>query len=389
MEQIFLYLSFMKSTFVITLLLLLSISCKNPSEVSMNQESETYTFIVGTYTDSSEQGINLLKFNPEENIFEVTLLAPDVQNPSFVLTSQDGNQVYALEESAGAGGGDILSFKLNREADSLELIDKVSSYGDHPCYLGLSPNGKLIAVGNYTGGNLSVFEIETDGKLIHRQTIQHSGKSINSDRQEGPHVHSTVFNPSGDRLLVANLGTDKIYNYKVNPSNPEPLELIEEFALTPGDGPRHLTFSADGKSVFLVQEMTAMLEIYDFKNDTFTLKQRLSLVDDGFSGAVGAAEVRLSSDGKNVYVSNRGDANTISVFKMNDSGEFDRIQNISSGGKMPRNFNLTNDGNYLLAAHQASNDIVVFERESENGTLKLTDWKVQVNKPVYLFQLPD
>lgn len=353
----------------------------------MSQESKSYTFIVGTYTDSAEQGINLLRFNPEESLLEVKLLAPDIQNPSFVLVSKDNKQVFALEESAGVGGGDVLSFNLNLESDSLELIDKVSSKGDHPCYLGLSPNGKLLAVGNYSGGNLSIFEVESNGKLIHRQTIQHSGKSINPARQEGPHVHSTVFNPSGDRLLVANLGTDKIYNYKVNPNNPEPLELIEEFPLTPGDGPRHLIFSRDGQTIFLVQEMTAMLEIYNFENDIFTLKQRLSLLNEGFSGAVGAAEVRLSPDEKNVYVSNRGDANTISVFQKINTGEFQRIQNISSGGIMPRNFNLTDDGKYLLAAHQASNDIVVFERNSDNGTLKLTGLKVQLNKPVYLFQL--
>lgn len=353
----------------------------------MSQESKSYTFIVGTYTDSAEQGINLLRFNPEESLLEVKLLAPDIQNPSFVLVSKDNKQVFALEESAGVGGGDVLSFNLNLESDSLELIDKVSSKGDHPCYLGLSPNGKLLAVGNYSGGNLSIFEVESNGKLIHRQTIQHSGKSINPARQEGPHVHSTVFNPSGDRLLVANLGTDKIYNYKVNPNNPEPLELIEEFPLTPGDGPRHLIFSRDGQTIFLVQEMTAMLEIYNFENDIFTLKQRLSLLNEDFSGAVGAAEVRLSPDEKNVYVSNRGDANTISVFQKINTGEFQRIQNISSGGIMPRNFNLTDDGKYLLAAHQASNDIVVFERNSDNGTLKLTGLKVQLNKPVYLFQL--
>jgi len=355
----------------------------------MSKESKTYTFIVGTYTDSSEQGINLLRFNPEENLIEIKLLAPDVKNPSFVLASQDGSHVYALEESAGMGGGDVLSFDLNLQNNSLELVDKVSSYGDHPCYLGLSPNGTLITVGNYSGGNLSIFQIESNGKLTHRQTIQHTGKSINSMRQEGPHVHSTVFNPDGNRLLVANLGTDKIYNYQVTPSHKEPLELIAEYALTPGDGPRHLTFSSDGQTVFLVQEMTAMLEIYDFKNDEFALKQRLSLLDEGFTGAVGAAEVRLSPDEKNVYVSNRGDANTISVFQKDNSGEYTRIQNISSGGIMPRNFNLTKDGKFLLVAHQASNDIVVFERDNENGTLKLTDWKVQLNKPVYLFQLPN
>jgi 6-phosphogluconolactonase (cycloisomerase 2 family) len=69
------------------------------------------------------------------------------------------------------------------------------------------------------------------------------------------------------------------------------------------------------------------------------------------------------------------------------SQNFERIQVIASGGIMPRNFNLTADGKYLLAAHQASNEIVIFERDSDSGILTKTDWKVAVNKPVYLFPL--
>ncbi|MBN3583096.1 lactonase family protein [Algoriphagus aestuarii] len=379
----------MKSTFAFALVLLLSIACKNPTSTSMSKENSEYSFLVGTYTDSPGQGINILHFNPSENLLEVNILSPGIQNPSFVLAGKDGKRVYALEESAGVKGGDVLSFNLNSETNTLELLDRTSSFGDHPCYLGLSPDEKLITAGNYSGGNLSIFQIQTDGKLVHKQTIQHSGKSINPERQESPHVHSTVFNPQGTRLLVADLGTDKIYNYEVNSENESPLTLLSELSVTPGDGPRHLKFSKDGNTVFVVQEMTAMLEIYDFSNDILSLKQRLSLLDDGFEGAVGAAEVRLSDNDAYVYVSNRGDANTLSVFKRDGNGHYSRIQNIGSGGLMPRNFNLTEDGKYLLSAHQASNDIVVFKRNPEDGTLTLTEWKVQINKPVYLFQLPN
>ena len=56
---------------------------------------------------------------------------------------------------------------------------------------------------------------------------------------------------------------------------------------------------------------------------------------------------------------------------------------------MPRNFNLSSDGKYLFAAHQASNDIVVFERDQFTGKLTPTPWKAEVNKPVYLFRLED
>ncbi|MBN7817630.1 lactonase family protein [Algoriphagus pacificus] len=379
----------MKQLLYLSLVTLFVAACSNPSAIQMPQETQTYSFLVGTYTDTVDQGINFLKFNPEENLFEVQLLAPDVQNPSYVIASKNSKLVFALEESAGVSGGDVLSFNLNLAKDSLELIAKQSSYGNHPCYLALSPDESLLTVGNYSGGNLSIYSVQEDGNFTYLQTVQHEGKSVNEARQEGPHVHSTVFNPKGDRLLVADLGTDKIYNYKVSGNEAEPLSLLAEFPVTPGDGPRHMKFSEDGESVFVVQEMSATLEIYSFMEDKLELKQRLSLLDEGFTGQVGAAEVRLSSDGKNVYVSNRGEANTISVFSKNESGEFERIQNISSGGVMPRNFIVTKDGKYLLAAHQSSNDIVVFERNPETGELTITDWKVTLNKPVYLFQLTD
>jgi 6-phosphogluconolactonase len=51
---------------------------------------------------------------------------------------------------------------------------------------------------------------------------------------------------------------------------------------------------------------------------------------------------------------------------------------------MPRNFNLTSDGKYLLAAHQESHEIVVFERNAETGELANTGISIQGHKPVYL-----
>ncbi|MEP2295500.1 beta-propeller fold lactonase family protein, partial [Algoriphagus sp.] len=76
-------------------------------------------------------------------------------------------------------------------------------------------------------------------------------------------------------------------------------------------------------------------------------------------------------------------------FAKKDDGTYDLIQQSTSGGLMPRNFNLTADGKYLLSANQASNDVVVFERDKDTGKLTQTSWKVEVNKPVYLFRLAD
>lgn len=350
----------------------------------------TYSFLVGSYTDSTNQGINELTFIPSENKLDVNLITSGVQNPSFVVANSKGDLVFSLEEDRRSeNGGNVMVFNRSEPGKLLTPIDTIPSYGDHPCYLALSLKEDFLTVGNYSGGNLSVFKINSGSKLEHLQTIQHEGKSINEARQEKAHVHSTVFSPDGKYLLVADLGTDKIYVYNFDPAKSTPLTLFKEYAVTPGDGPRHLAFSPDGNEILVVQEMTAVLEVLSFDKGEISPKQRLSLLSDGFTGSVGAAEVRISPDGKNTYVSNRGDANTISVFGKKSNGEYERIQQIPSGGLMPRNFNLTADGKYLLSAHQASNDIVVFERDTNTGKLTQTEWKVSVNKPVYLFRLPN
>lgn len=379
--------------YLVLIVTLVIASCSSPKQetqvISTSIAPSSYEFLVGTYTDSPVQGINHLYFSPEENILTVETIAGGIANPSFVIASKDGKRVFSLEEASGTPGGQVLSFARNPADNSLTLIDQKESGGDHPCHISISPNEDFVILGNYTGGSLSVFKISPEGILEHAQTIKHKGKSVNPDRQESPHVHSTTFDPEGKRVLVADLGTDKIYVYDFDASQSEPLKLSGEFPVTPGDGPRHLTFSADGKEILVVQEMVAAMDVFSYENGVLELKQEISLLDEGFEGNVGAAEIRLSPDGKQVYVSNRGDANTISVFGKRPSGQYVLVQNIPSGGLMPRNFNLTADGKYLLAAHQASNDIVVFERDEFTGKLTQTLWKAEINKPVYLFRLND
>jgi 6-phosphogluconolactonase (cycloisomerase 2 family) len=388
------YFKVMKINFSLGFLaIFLAFSCTSPSSnletLNHSPEKQSYQFLVGTYTDSIHHGINHLYFSPTENLMTVETIAGGIANPSFVIATRDGKRVYSLEEEAGIHGGNVLSFSRNPADNSLTLLDQDESIGDHPCHISLSPNEDFVILGNYTGGSLSIFKVDELGKLDFVQILQHIGKSINLNRQEKPHVHSTTFDPEGKRVFVADLGTDKIYVYNFNSKNPEPLSLSAEYPVTPGDGPRHLAFSVDGKEVLVVEEMAAALDVFTYENGALIPKQRLSLLDERFSGKVGAAEIRVSPDGKHIYVSNRGEANTISVFGKNATGTYERIQNISSGGLMPRNFNLTEDGKYLLAAHQASNDIVIFERDSVSGRLTQTPWKASVHKPVYLHRLPN
>jgi len=379
----------MKLNFLATGLLAIVLGCSTSKPTEMIADPTTYTFLLGTYTDNESQGINQLEFTPESNTLEVRPIFSGIQNPSFVIANQSGDSVFSLEEINSTSGGNVVSFTRSAEDGNLTLINKLPTNGDHPCYLGLSPDEKFLVVGNYSGGNLSAYAVDEQGKLAHLQTIQHEGSSINKSRQESAHVHSTVFSPDGKHLLVGDLGTDQVYVYNFDKTAELPLSLNNTVHVNPGDGPRHIAFSKDGQELYVVEELIAALNIFSFDNGKISPVKQISLLSDGFEGEVGAAEVRVSPDGKNVYASNRGDANTISVLSKTASGGYEFTQQVSSGGETPRNFNLTHDGNYLLAANQASNTVVVFERNEETGMLSQTDWKVSVHKPVYLFEVTD
>ncbi len=376
----------MRQLILLLAVLYLNIACSNPKTKEMTA-TPSYSFLIGTYTDHETQGINLMTFNPGDKLITIKTLAQGVNNPSFVIADKEGKVVYSIEESGGVTGGSVLVLSLSETHDDMKGIDTVPSYGDDPCYLALSPQEDFLVAGNYSGGNLSIYRIHPDHTLKHLQTIQHQGSSINKDRQEKAHVHSTVFSPDGKHLLVADLGTDRIYTYAFDPSLQKPLSPVTEYPVTPGDGPRHIVFSPEGDEVAVIHELTAVVELFGFKEGELLSKQRLSMVAEDFEGELGAAEIRFSPDGQNLYASNRGDANTLSVFSKTGSGEWIMAQQINSGGKTPRNFNLTSDGNYLLAANQASDNIIIFERDKETGLLTPTDLKVGVNKPVYIHQL--
>lgn len=379
----------MKKNLFLAGLFAATFACSPEKTTEMTTTPTTYSFLVGTYTEEETQGLNQLDFTPSENKLEVRTILSGIHNPSFVVANEAGDKVFTLEEIADVPGGNVISLSRSSDAQSLTRLSELPSYGDHPCYLALSPNEEFLAVANYSGGSFSVYKIGENAGLTYLQTIKHEGSSINKSRQSSPHVHSTVFSPDGNFLLTADLGTDEVYVYDFDPNSPEPLTLNNTYKVTPGDGPRHLVFTPDGKEIMLVEEMTAALDILSFDAGKITPKQSISLLSEGFDGDVGAAEVRLSPDGKNIYVSNRGEANTITVISRKSSGEYELTQQVSSGGIMPRNFNLTLDGKYLLTAHQASDDIIVFERDLETGMLTQTDWKTSVHSPVYLFRLGD
>ena len=346
-----------------------------------------YNLIIGTYTQPGKsEGIYVYDFNDATGELKYKSVAKGVENPSFLAISKDRKFVYAVNELGGEKKGGVSAFTFNAPTGELTLINTQNSEGDHPCYISVDKKSKNVIVGNYTGGNLSVLNILPNGGLSAAvQTIQHTGSSVNKERQEKAHMHCTALSPNEKYLFTADLGTDKVTTYNYNPANAKtPLTFASTASVKPGSGPRHITFHPNGKYVYVVQELNASVNVYDCKKGKITSKQTISMVPADYKGVVGAADIHVSPDGKFLYASNRGDVNNLAIFSIAKDGKLTWVGSQSTLGKTPRNFAIDPSGKFLLVANQGTDDIYVFKRDLKTGLLTQTENKINVGAPVFL-----
>lgn len=348
--------------------------------------SKNNTYLVGTYTENKSHGINIIDFNEASKAISLQKVVIGIENPSFVITNKAKTIIVAVEETASTKGGKVTSFAYDSNSSSFIKVNSQFTLGDHPCTVAFSPNEKFVLVGNYSGGNLSVFPIDAMGKLSEaNQTITFEGKSSNAQRQEKPHVHCIVFHPTENKIAIADLGRDAIdvipFDEKAS------LFLLENKIISTkvptGSGPRHLAFNSKGTRLYATFELTNEVAIFDYSNDQLQLLKTLSLTKNPTQNG-SAAEVRLSDDEQFLYASVRGNDNQLVVIQLNDGKNAEVIQSISTG-KSPRNFIISNDQKSILVANQFSNSIIVFDRNKKTGLLTPTASELTINQPVYFY----
>jgi 6-phosphogluconolactonase len=347
------------------------------------QSQNMSRLIIGTYTKKCDsKGIYVYDFDAQTGDLTFKASTDGVVNPSYLTVSEDRAFVYAVNENGNEST--VSAFKFNAENGKLAFLNKQDAEGADPCFIINDRQNVLTA--NYSGGSISVFKKNSDGSISEaKQVVRHSGKSKNPERQDKPHVHMVQFTPDRKFVLVNDLGTDKVYSYKYDPFSADKiLEINSTFTVKPGSGPRHLVFSRDSKYAYLLHELDATLTVFSYANGTIQKLQETQISDENFAGKNGAADIRISADGKYLYATNRGSANEITCFKMGSDGRLEFRQRISTLGKGPRNFVIDPTGNFVLIAHQDSNDIMVFSVDKQTGKLTYTGKRTELCAPVCL-----
>jgi len=352
--------------------------------LSSKTRAQEYYLLIGTYTSSgSSRGIYVYKF--DSHTAESTPVSSAASgNPSFLAVSPDERFVYSVNEDAP---GKLSAYAFDKKTGELKFLNEQPSHGNHPCYITTDKKGKWVIAGNYSSGTVAVYPVLNDGLLGESVTmIKHEGYSVNTERQEGPHVHATVLSPDNKYLFVPDLGTDKVMIYAFNEKNgklqPAKMPYVET---EPGAGPRHFEFHPTGKYAYLLEELTGTISVYRYSKGQLMLIQNTSAQPLDYLGPSGSADIHVSKYGKYVYASNRAESNTIGIFKVDaKTGMLVLADHASTLGKTPRNFNFDPGGNFLLVANQNSDQVVIFSVDKATGFLSDTGKRIDVAKPVCL-----
>lgn len=375
-----------------TLALLLSqLGCRTSSP--MSTASGIRHFYLGTYStqlghvDGKAKGISYWSIDLESGGLSKEAGPWPIVNASHLCTSLDGRNLYAISETSeyeGKEDGYLTSYGVDPKNGHLESLGTISSQGVGPAYVALDQSGRFLLLANYVAGNVVVYPRGKKGRLQPPSAnIQHSGSSINPDRQEGPHPHSIITSPENDFVLVADLGLDKIKVYGFDEETGELTPQSDRDVSVPaGSGPRHLAFHPSGHYVYLTLEMSSQVAAYRYNQGQLTLVDLYSTLPPTFSGSSSNAELRITSNGRFLYASNRGH-DSIAAFTINaDSGELTFVHTISTQGKTPRNFAIVPGDKLLVAGNQDSHSILSFHIDQESGRLTSTGKKAATPSPV-------
>lgn len=282
-----------------------------------------YIGYVGTYTSKTSEGI--YRFNFKENRFSDLKLFAKTKNPKYLCFI--GDYIAAVCDFDNGSGVSVYDKQGN-------LVTSLAYESSTSCYI--VSKGKYLYTCNYHNGTFSALKLEKD-KLVLLKTILIKEKAGS---------HQVIF--VGDKFLIPCLFLDKII--VLNSS----YEIENTICFDQGSGPRHAVLSNDKKYLYIVGELSNNLYVIDLLQQKIV--NTVHVLKNNIAQAANSAAIRMSSDGRYIYVSTRTE-DVVSVLSVDGINvELQQVEKTS--GVHPRDFYLNDE--FLIVANKDSNNLVSF-----------------------------
>lgn len=306
-------------------------------------------FLLGGYAKAGAGAIRLITLDQSDSRIIIQPLNGEAENPSWMMLHRNGKILYSVEEKTPDGR--IAAFEI--KGGSIRIAQRFST-GSAPCHLGMDPAGSFIYVSNYMDGSLDVFALNKEGYILDRtQHIQHQGRGADPERQEGPHVHSTLF--YRDRLYTADLGLDAVFIYRQKPNGK--LEREGRISFPSGCGPRHMSVHPEHPGLLYVNsEMGGNVYVVDLNSSTII--QDIHFIPDDYTGKYYASSIRFCGD--TLHVGSR-ECDMIVFFTLKRDGTLCSPEIYRHNQKYPRDVWMNE--NWCITADTVSESVTLLRRK--------------------------
>lgn len=351
------------------------------------------------FENAHGEGIEIVEFDAEALSFRTVSVTSGIDNPAYLAFNPATNIIYANSEVEGWNEGTVSAYRFDAATGKLTYLNKQPTLGSIAAHNVLDAAGRNLFVTNYSHENdtelprkaTAMFALNTDGSIAPcRASVVHHGSGPDMVRQRVPHPHGAVPHPDGRFVSVADLGLDSVFHYAFDETTGDMLEKPASITqLAPGCGPRHLLMSADSATIYVINELNSTVSVLrqsDAATDWEGV-QVVSTLPKDFEGTNLCAAIQMSPDGRHLYASNRG-YDSLACFVIDvGTGRLSEAIIFKTGGRTPRSFAISGDGNYVVVANQNSHELVAFRRRESYGGLKPLGSKYNIGTPMCVITL--
>jgi 6-phosphogluconolactonase len=204
------------------------------------------------------------------------------------------------------------------------------------------------------------------------------------------HAHAALASRDGRFVYVSSLGGGAVHCFELREGALHALDVV---TIDPAFGARHLRFSPDERTLYVVSEFRATVAAFTRDEHTGKLgvprisepadslahlkpgRARPSFASGAQIGAdelatlIWAADIQLTPDGRFVYVSERTSSRLI-AYRVQDDSSLRYAGSIDTETQ-PRGFRIDPHGRFLIACGEKSTHVSAYAIDADTGSLTL------------------
>lgn len=312
-------------------------------------------------------------------------------NPSWLTVDTNRGLLFCLNEGLTSPNGSVASFTINADNSLNAVKNETVPIGPVSGLIyGNAAGQRGLVAAHYVGSAVTTYKLLGEGRFERGQEFFYTGKGP-EEQQDAPHPHEVIMDPTGQYILVPDLGLDKVHVFSWD-HDTLALKELDPLNVNKGTGPRHAVFwnpygtACESCTTFmylvgeLAADVTSFAVSYEADGAGLSFKNVSSQLTQADNPRNAPAEVEITPDGRFMIVSNRdvvqppedSTRSSLATFCLHDDGSLNQPMLTKStllGTGYPRHFSMNAYGNLVAVGLQNTNKAIVLARNTSSGEI--------------------